>query len=209
MAKPPPRVPAVSRRTAATWVLHSMTGSGMALPTHVPLTSSDPPLTFVLSPPGGEGGVRGRGRVRGVLPEVGENLRGQALQLLGLVGHLRDRVQDEVAAAGLDEALDLLDALGRRPDEAIPLRQRAEILVVALGEPLHPRGLRRLVILADGDERQVRGLKPLDPAPRGVGGRLDLLNALAVALGGDHVGDPAVAEAGGPLGGPLRAPPRP
>ena len=88
-------------------------------------------------------------------PELRKDLRSKGLDLLRLVGRVADRVEHEVGAAGLDKALELLSALVRRADDAVLLRERAEVLGVALREPVDPDALGALVVLAERDEGQV------------------------------------------------------
>src|SRR5262249_22294505 len=95
------------------------------------------------------------------------------------------------------EPLELLRALLRRADDAVLLRQGREVLCVARREPLDPGPLGALVVLPDGDEGQVRLDESLERAARHRRGRLDLGEALLVALGLDDVGDPAVSLAPG------------
>ena len=57
--------------------------------------------------------------------------------------------------------------------------------------------LGALVVAPDRDEREVRGHEAVQAAPRLVRGAPDLGQALAVAVGLDDVGDPAVALASG------------
>src|SRR5262249_23092598 len=93
---------------------------------------------------------RGGGHLRA--PELGKELCRESLELLGFVGGVADGVENEVRAAGLNEALELLRALGGRADDAVLPGEGAEILGVALGEACYPHPLGALVVAAHRDE---------------------------------------------------------
>src|SRR5438309_8911618 len=124
--------------------------------------------------------------------EKREHLGREALDLLALLGGGTDRIQDDVVAAGGAEALDRLGTLLGGADDPVLPREGLEVLRVALRERLGPHGLGRLVIAAHGDEGQVCRGEALQLAPGGGRRRADLVEALRVALGLDHVRDPAV-----------------
>src|SRR5206468_11596205 len=130
---------------------------------------------------------------RSARPESRDDLGGDRLELGALVARLADRAHDEVAAAGGAEPLELLRALLRRADDAVPLGERLEVLRVAFAEHAHPRALRGLEIAADRDEDQVRRRERLHRAARRGRGGADLVEALRVAVGLHDVRHPAVA----------------
>src|SRR5439155_25763154 len=130
-------------------------------------------------------------------PELRKNLRGERLDLPRLVGRVADGVEHEIGTAGLDETLELLRALIGRADDAVLLGERPKILGVALREPVDPHALGALVVLAERDEGQVPLREAVERAARRRRGRLDLGEALLVALRLDDIGDPAVALAPG------------
>src|SRR2546428_228292 len=130
--------------------------------------------------------------VRSATRQPGHHVRREALDLLALLRGGADRVEDDVVAAGGAKALDRLHALLGGADDPVLPREGLEVLRVALRERLGPHGLGRLVIAADGDEGQVCGGEALQLAPGGGRRRADLVEALRVALGLDHVRDPAV-----------------
>src|SRR6266545_2857895 len=109
---------------------------------------------------------RGLGATASALPQAGDDLARDALELLALVGEVGDGIHQEVAAAGGGEALELLHAFRGRPDDAVAGRQRPEILGIALGQEPDPGRLGGLVIAADGDEGQMSGGKAPHPNPR-------------------------------------------
>src|SRR2546426_5761230 len=121
-------------------------------------------------------------------PETWHDLGGDRLDLRPLLLDLDDGIHEEVAAAHLDEALELLGALGWSADDPVTLRQRGEVLGVTAAQEPDPRGLRRLVVRPHGDEGQMRGREPVQRAARLRGRRVDLLEALAEARGVDRVG---------------------
>src|SRR5207244_12324373 len=88
--------------------------------------------------------------------ELRQDLGGDLLELIPLLGDITDRIQQEVRAAGLPEALELLQALRGGSDHAVLGRERAEVLGVAGREPLDPLLPRGLVVAAEGDERRMR-----------------------------------------------------
>src|SRR5687767_1401176 len=108
----------------------------------------------------------GRASITRSRAEAGQDVGGYALELLALLLGLADGVDDDVVAAGRAEPLDLLGALLGGADDAVLLRERLEVLGVALREELHPGRLRRLVVAADGDEGQMRGREVIELPPR-------------------------------------------
>src|SRR4030095_11350805 len=88
--------------------------------------------TPIPSPP--EGARAGGGGVSVHLRalELREQLRGEDLDLPRLVRGIADGVEDEVRAPRLDEAVELLRALGRGADDAVLSRERPEVLGIAL-----------------------------------------------------------------------------
>src|SRR6266542_6988538 len=80
--------------------------------------------------------------------ERGQDLGGDPLELIPLLGGVTDRIQQEVGAAGRPEALELLQALRGRPDHAVLGREGAEVLGVAGREPLDPSLPCGLVVAA-------------------------------------------------------------
>src|SRR5438552_4671953 len=158
-----------------------------------------------MPPPAGTGGMVLIASDRG-LPEAGDDVGRDALELVALVLGLADGVEDDVGAAGVAEARELLGALLGRADDPVLAGQRLEVLGVALGQVRRPHGLGRLPVAPEGDERQVAELEARERAAGRGGGSADLLDALGVALGLDDVGDPAVTLAAGPRQRGLRAP---
>src|SRR3989442_1732182 len=130
--------------------------------------------------------------VRSATRQPGHHVRREALDLLALLRGGADRVEDDVVAAGGAKALDRLHALLGGADDPVLPREGLEVLRVALRERLGPHGLGRLVIAAHGDEGQVCRGEALQLAPGDGRRRADLVEALRVALGLDHVRDPAV-----------------
>src|SRR5262249_25208466 len=137
--------------------------------------------------------------------EHGDDLGGEALDLLPLGGGGADRIQDDVVAARGAVVLELLGALLRRADDAVLARQRLEGLCVALRGRLGPHGFGGFPVAAHRDERQVRGREAFELATRCGGRGANLLEALRVTLGLHDVGHPPVALATGPHEGRLRA----
>src|SRR5512145_396423 len=132
-------------------------------------------------------------------PEAREDLAGDRLELGALVPRVADRAHEEVVAAGGAERFELLRALLGRTDDAVAPRERLEVLRVALAENAHPRAFRGFEVASHGDEDKV-GSREAAERPAGVGGRgTNLVEALRVAVGLHHVGDPPVALAAGPL----------
>src|SRR5204863_5761 len=80
-----------------------------------------------------------------------EDLRGDRLELLPLLAGLADRAQEEVAAAGVAERRELLDALGGGADDPVLPCEGLEVLGVTPGEDADPRLLGALVIAPHGD----------------------------------------------------------
>src|SRR5260370_1701919 len=138
--------------------------------------------------------------------EARQDVGRDGLDLRAGLARVADRVEDEVVAAGVNELLECLAALRGRPDDAVTLGQRPEVLAVALREPAHPGPPRRLEVASNRDEGEVGPREAVERPARAVRRRAKLLEALAVALGGDHVGDPAVADAPGPGQRRVRAP---
>src|SRR5215472_12033860 len=83
--------------------------------------------------------------------ESRDDLGRDRFELGPLVARLADRAHHEVVAARGAESLELLGALLRRSDHAVPLGERLEILRVPAAEHAHPRALRRFVVAADRD----------------------------------------------------------
>ena len=125
--------------------------------------------------------------------EPREHLGGDLLELPLGVLVVADGVHDEVGAAGVHEALELLRALRRRPDDAVAAGEGPEVLRVALAEQAHPGVARALVVVADGDEGEVRVDEAVERAPGLRRLLADLRHGLPVALGVDHVRHPPVA----------------
>src|SRR5439155_12511605 len=124
--------------------------------------------------------------------EARHDLGRDLLELTLRVLVVADRVHDEAGAAGFDESFELLGALGGGADDPVLPGQRAEVLRIARAQEPHPGGARLLVVVADGDEGQVRVHEAIQRAP-GVPGLLaDPRHRLGVALGVDDVGDPPV-----------------
>src|SRR6267143_1298428 len=126
-------------------------------------------------------------------PESRENLGGDRLELRALVSRIADCAHDEVVAAGGAEPLELLGALLGRPDDAVTLGERLEVLRIALAEDADPRALGRLEIAPDRDEDQVRRREVVHRTARRCRRGADLVEALRVATGVDDVRHPAVA----------------
>ena len=101
-----------------------------------------------------------------------------------------------MAHAGLLELEDRLDHVLWRPQRAVALRGLAEIHGVALAER-HRRGIEGLLVgVVDAREEQVGGAEAaVEGAGRLAGGRCDLFQSLAVHVGRDDVGHPAVGHA--------------
>src|SRR5687767_810308 len=125
--------------------------------------------------------------------EAGHDVGGHAVELVALVLGLADGVDDDVVAAGRAELVDLHGALLGGADDAVLLRERLEVLCVALRQELHPRRLRRLVVAADGDEGQMRRREVIELPPCLLRRAPDLVEALRVALRLDDVRHPPVA----------------
>src|SRR5437879_7305482 len=126
-------------------------------------------------------------------PESRENLGGDRLELGALVSRIADRAHDEVVATGGTKPLELLGALLGRPDDAVALGERLEVLRVPLAEDADPRALGRLEVAPDRDEDQVRRRERVHRAARGGRRGADLVEALRVAVGLPDVRHPAVA----------------
>src|SRR5712691_1451125 len=100
---------------------------------------------------------RGLGGTASALSQSGDDLGRDALELLALVGKIGDGIHEEIAAAGGGEALELLHALRGGADNAVAVRQRREILSVALGQEPDPGCPGGLLITSDCDEGQMSG----------------------------------------------------
>src|SRR5437899_5864728 len=131
---------------------------------------------------------------RSARPESRENLGGDRLELGALVSRIADRAHDEVVAAGGTKPLELLGALLGRPDDAVALGERLEVLRVPLAEDADPRALGRLEVAPDRDEDQVSRRERVHRAARGGRRGADLVEALRVAVGLHDVRHPAVAQ---------------
>src|SRR5207302_1722904 len=161
--------------------------------------TSSPPVSSAIGP---DCSARGSDRPVEVRQDVGRD----GLDLRAGLVRVADRVEDEVVAAGVDELLECLAALRGRPDDAVTLGQRPEVLAVARRQPAHPRVPSRLEVASDRDEGEVGAREAVERPARAVRRRADLLEALAIARGGDHVGDPAITNAPGPGQCRVRAP---
>src|SRR4029453_15683522 len=124
--------------------------------------------------------------------EAREDVGGNGLDLVALVRGVADGIHQKIAAARCGEAIELLDTLRGRADDAVLAGERPEVLRIAPAEPLDPAPLGALVVTPHGDEREMRGHEPAEGSTRSRSRRADLVEALPVAIGLDDVGHPAI-----------------